>query len=675
MQGPALAVCAFVFWCLLSATAPNAQGAPIPVEAFAADNALSDAAISPDGRYLAAVTLRQGHHVAMVYTLQSPQPAPKLVLADVPGEFNITWCNWATNTRLLCAYRGIGFESYVPMRYSVTRLVAVDADGAHRLVLLQDSDQASGQFQDRIVDWHPGKPDTVLIQADENLLVGSVLRGAASQGVSLGNSTTHGYPAVFELNVVTGSLHMLLHAYEPILTYLSDFHGAPRVAAGIEVGSKTIQYFVRSGDGKEWRHLLKYEAFMQGELRTPIAIDATDPSRAYAIGYSGGRDALWLIDLNDVRPPQLVYANESVDVSGAQLLKDGELVGVSYETDWSHTFYTNPRLRQIMNQLDMAMSETSNRVIDCTTDLSLCVVRAGSDVQPGLWFLLDTTTRRLTSLGRSNPSLDPDALAHMQPISYPARDGTSIPGYLTKPLDAPPGPLPLVVMPHGGPIARDYRQFFFLQQFLVNRGYAVLQINFRGSGGLGHDWYEAAHQDWGGLTYDDIVDGTRWAVTSGIADPHRVAIVGWSFGGYAALLGAMRDGDLFHCAVSIAGISDLGLLLEQKHSPILREQIGTRSAKLNADSPRRHAQDVTIPVMMFHGDTDPQVDVDHSRAMASALKAAGKPYRYVEFKGADHQIVPPEDRIQMLRLIEEFLSDNIGPSGTRAESTNPGTAR
>ena len=125
----------------------------------------------------------------------------------------------------------------------------------------------------------------------------------------------------------------------------------------------------------------------------------------------------------------------------------------------------------------------------------------------------------------------------------------------------------------------------------------------------------------------------------------------------------------------IAGISDLGLLLEQKHSPILREQIGTRSAKLNADSPRRHAQDVTIPVMMFHGDTDPQVDVDHSRAMASALKAAGKPYRYVEFKGADHQIVPPEDRIQMLRLIEEFLSDNIGPSGTRAESTNPGTAR
>ncbi|HXN10667.1 MAG TPA: prolyl oligopeptidase family serine peptidase, partial [Steroidobacteraceae bacterium] len=329
----------------------------------------------------------------------------------------------------------------------------------------------------------------------------------------------------------------------------------------------------------------------------------------------------------------------------------------------------------VMQQLDMELSDTSNRIVDCTTDLSLCVVRASSEVQPGLWFLLSTMTRKLTSLGRSNPSLDPDALAHMQPISYPARDGTSIPGYLTKPLDAPPGPLPLVVMPHGGPIARDYRQYFFLQQFLVNRGYAVLQMNFRGSGGYGHDWYEAAQQDWGGLTYDDIVDGAHWAVSSGIADPHRIAIVGWSFGGYASLLGAVRDSGLFRCAVSIAGVSDLGLLLEQGHSAIMREQIGTRSVKLKADSPRLHAQDVTIPVLLFHGDLDPQVEVDQSRAMASALKAAGKPYRYVEFKGADHQIIPPEDRSQMLHVIEDFLSDHVGSSNRPTGSTNAGVPR
>jgi len=662
MKRPALAAAALMLWSLLAFAAPRAQGAPIPIEAFAADNALSDAAISPDGHYLAVITLLQGHHAAMVYNLQSPQTPPKLVQADAPGKFELNWCSWATNTRLLCSYRGIGNDFVV--LYTATRLVAVDADGTHLLVLLQNSDEATGQFQDRILDWHSGKPDTVLIQADENLLAGSALQRAGSRGAYIGNASTHGAPGVFELNVVNGALRVQMHAYEPIGTYLSDFHGTPRVGVGVEAGTKTVRYFVRSSATDSWHHLLRYEAFMKGELRTPIALDASDPSRAYAIGDSGGRDALWLIDLNDVQPPQLIYANDSVDVSGAQLLKDGELIGVSYETDRPRTFYTHPRLRPIMQQLDMALSDTSNRIVDCTTDLSLCIVRASADVQPGVWFLLNTMTRKLTAIGRSNPALDPDALAHMQPISYPARDGTSIPGYLTKPLDAPPGPLPLVVMPHGGPIARDQQQYFFLQQFLVNRGYAVLQMNFRGSGGFGHDWYEAAHQDWGGLTYGDIVDGARWAVSSGIADPHRVAIVGWSFGGYASLLGAVRDSGLFRCAVSIAGVSDLGLLLDRENffggSAISREQIGTRSAKLKADSPRLHAQDVAIPLLMFHGDLDPQVEVEQSRAMAAALKAAGKPYRYVEFKGADHQIIPPEDRVQMLHLIEDFLSTSMG---------------
>jgi dipeptidyl aminopeptidase/acylaminoacyl peptidase len=252
----------------------------------------------------------------------------------------------------------------------------------------------------------------------------------------------------------------------------------------------------------------------------------------------------------------------------------------------------------------------------------------------------------------------------MHPVAYPARDGTMIPGYLTKPPDAPEGQLPLIVMPHGGPIARDRWQYFFLQQFLASRGYAVLQMNFRGSGGFGNDWYAAAHQDWGGLTYDDIVDGARWAIQSGIADPHRVAIVGWSFGGYAALLGAVRDSDLFRCAVSIAGISDLGLLLYPGGGivtgEILREQIGTHSAKLKADSPRRHADAVRIPILMFHGDADPQVDIEQSRAMAASLKAAGKPYQFIEFKGATHQIASSADRATMMHTIEDFLTANMG---------------
>jgi dipeptidyl aminopeptidase/acylaminoacyl peptidase len=327
-------------------------------------------------------------------------------------------------------------------------------------------------------------------------------------------------------------------------------------------------------------------------------------------------------------------------------------------------YYLDARLRSIMQQLDTALSDTTNRIVDCTADLSQCIVHSGSDTQPGLWMLLDTTTRKLTALGRTNPALDPEQLGHMTPISYPARDGTLIPGYLTKPPDAPAGPLPLIVMPHGGPMARDRWTYSYLRQFLVNRGYAVLQMNFRGSSGYGSGWSDAAHQDWGGLTYDDMIDGVRWAISSGIADPHRIGIVGSGFGGYSALLGAVRESTLFRCAVSIGGISDLGLLLQQERhyyrSEIAREEIGTQQARLEADSPRRHAADLHAPVLMFHGDQDTRIGVDQSRAMSAALKAANRPFRYVEIKGADERISDPHDRATMLQEIEQFLAANMG---------------
>jgi dipeptidyl aminopeptidase/acylaminoacyl peptidase len=656
--------------------APGAIAAPIAVEAFAARDAISDAAISPDGRYLALVSTIQERRAVTVRDLKQAPSEARMVLADVPGKFDISWCRWATGARLLCSYRGIQSLIANETQLVATRLVAVDPDGRNQLVLVQNSDAAGGrsaQFEDRIIDWHPGKANTVLIEADESLL------GSREQNITKGGggdiylkggiarsakTSTRGYPAIFELNVVNGNLELLQHSYPPIRHFLTDFHGAPRVASGFQTDSKTIEYFVRAPNSNGWHHLLKYEAFAKGELRTPIAIDAQDPMRAYAIGDSGGRNALWSVDLNDVAPPKLVYANDSVDVEGAEFLKDGALIGVAYDTDRPHMYYIDARLQPIMQQLDTALSETTNRIVDCTADLSLCIVRSSGDVQPGVWMLLDTSTQRLTALGRSNPALDPEQLAHMQPISYPARDGTMIPGYLTKPPDAPAGVLPLIVMPHGGPIARDRWNYFFLQQFLVSRGYAVLQMNFRGSGGYGSGWSEAAHQDWGGLTYDDIIDGVHWAIKSGLADPARISIVGWGFGGYSALLGAVRDSDLFRCAVSIGGISDLGLLLQQERhyysSEIAREQIGTQQAKLEADSPRRHAADIKVPVLMFHGDLDTRVAVDQSKAMAATLKAANKPFRYVEIKGADERINDPHDRALMLRGIEEFLAANMG---------------
>jgi dipeptidyl aminopeptidase/acylaminoacyl peptidase len=291
-------------------------------------------------------------------------------------------------------------------------------------------------------------------------------------------------------------------------------------------------------------------------------------------------------------------------------------------------------------------------------------VRASSDVDEGTYYLFDVSQRHLIKVGTSHPDTDPATIGHMQSISYPAQDGTTIPGYLTTPPGQRAEHLPLIVMPHGGPIARDSWGYDFLRAFLVSRGYAVLQMNFRGSSGYGEKWlYDARQELWGGLTYSDIIDGARWAVKQGIADPSKLCIVGWSFGGYAALLAATRNSDLFRCSVSIAGVSDLSMLERQDLNFIggasTRDQIGTNSAKLKADSPRNSAANVNIPLLMIHGDNDVQVNVEQSIAMDRALTKAQRPHEFILIKGADHQMSRESDRTTLLTAIDKFLATSL----------------
>jgi dipeptidyl aminopeptidase/acylaminoacyl peptidase len=269
--------------------------------------------------------------------------------------------------------------------------------------------------------------------------------------------------------------------------------------------------------------------------------------------------------------------------------------------------------------------------------------------------LLDATKGSLKLIGRAYPDLDPKTLPRMQSISFPATDGTTIPGYLTVPAGRGATHLPLIVMPHDGPAARDHWQFDFLRLFLASRGYAVLQVNFRGSSGYGSKWLTDAHQDLAGTSYSDITDGARWAIHQGIADPAHMCILGWGYGGYEALLGAVRNGDLYHCAVSIAGFSDLSAL------PGPQAPAGAMRDKLKDDSPQRHANAVTMPVLMIHGDTDTQSKVDQSVDMDSELGHAHKKHELVVIKDGSHDLSLESERTTVLTSIEHFLNENLGP--------------
>ena len=292
------------------------------------------------------------------------------------------------------------------------------------------------------------------------------------------------------------------------------------------------------------------------------------------------------------------------------------------------------------------------------------VILSESDLDESRFMVFDANTQKVSRLPPPYPNRDKAMLAPMRSISYPARDDTRIPGYLSTPRGASNSHLPLIVMPHGGPIARDTWGYYFLRQFLLSRGYAVLQMNFRGSDGYGGDWFFAAHQDWGGLTYDDVVDGARWAIQTGISDPDKVCIVGWSFGGYIALLGAQRNPELFHCAVDIAGVSDLGLLIDEGYNWLngastIKKQIGVDPAKLKRDSPHLHAADFKVPLLMLHGQMDAQVPFEQSEVMDNALKHAHVAHRFVVVPGADHSFSDVKDRATLLKETEDFLHEHL----------------
>jgi dipeptidyl aminopeptidase/acylaminoacyl peptidase len=645
---------------LLGSIAASAGTVP-SIEEFAARPRIEGATISPDGRYVALIQTTHGRAAAVVIDRTSAATSDPRVVMGEPDHFQMSWCHWATNTRLLCAFVGMARdETQRNFVYAVTRLAAVDADGRNQLVLIQDNELAGGQFQDRIIDWYPGPKDTVLIEADEVLTPTESIAGTRV----FGDRGTYAFPAVFELNVITGRLSMRQHSRAPIRNWVTDNHGQVRLGSGF--AGTTISYYARLDGGTDWRRLTKFEAFTHDDHFTPIAISAQEPNKAYASGPYEGRTALWLIDLTDQEDPSLIFAHPAVDVGNPVLDRDDRLLAVNYDPGYPMMYFTDERVAAVTNAVTERIPGKFSSIVESTLDRNVYLLRSYSDLEPPTFRVLDVARKSLVSMGSAYPDRDLSALAPMRSISYPARDGTVIPAYLSTPTGIAAGNLPLIVMPHGGPIARDRWDYFFLREFLVSRGYAVLQMNFRGSDGYGGDWFYAAHQDWGGLTYDDVVDATKWAIEHGIADPRRIGIVGWSFGGYLALLGAQRNADLFRCSVDIAGVSDLGLLIdEERHytsSESIKKQIGTDAAKLRLNSPRQHAAEFKVPLLMLHGDRDAQVPIAHSEDMDSALKHAGRSHRFVTFPDTDHSFSAEKSRAAMLHEIEGFLAEHLAAS-------------
>jgi len=504
-----------------------------------------------------------------------------------------------------------------------------------------------GQRTDLVIDTAPNDKERILIQT---------------------NAEGRSFPSVVSLNVYTGAREVRARASPPIRQFLTDAHGNVRFGWGIS-GRLNASYFTRKADKMDWTQLSKLAAFSGDQVLAPVGI-APSKNIVYALGDFEGRKALWTIDLTDQREPEVLLKHAIVDLTTPMLTNDKRFIGVRYDLDRPMTYYSDETLRDTVKQINAQFTTRLNMVVDMTADEGTLVIRSFSDVDYGTYYLFDRQEKKMKRLGQAYPELKADGLGTMKAITYKAADGTEVHGYLTTPNRQAQGNLPLVVLPHDGPDQRDSWQFSFFRTFLANRGYAVLQMNYRGSAGYGREWMIAGRGNWAGISYSDIVDGTRWAVSQGIADPKRICIAGWGFGGYAALLGAARNSDLYQCSISINGISDLKMLRDNAsmfgpaEEAYVDLQVGSDKDKLAKDSPSELAKDMVNPVLLVHGEFDWQVQVDQSKEMESALKKQKKDYKAVYIKGAGHELDRKSDRMTLLKEVEDFLKANLGAGAT-----------
>jgi dipeptidyl aminopeptidase/acylaminoacyl peptidase len=478
---------------------------------------------------------------------------------------------------------------------------------------------------------------------------------------------------LYRLNVKTGEIRSEVENPGYHDQWLADNTGAVRLAVGGTGATRSIYY--RDKPGQDFREVLTVhyrEAFL------PLFF-SFDNRYVYAASNIG-RDKSAIVKFDPVlgKEVETIFEHESVDVETLwRSKKRQQLLAVEYDFETRQIEILDKEFEREWAELKQALPPGAGAEIhlDWNKDETKWVVLTTSDRDPGRYWLYDVHTNKVVALAAVQPWLNPDDMAEMRPIRFQARDGMILYGYLTLPPGRPSKHLPLVVNPHGGPWWRDRWGFNPEVQFLANRGYAVLQVNFRGSTGYGRKYTEAGYKQWGQKMQDDLTDGVHWAIGQGYADPKRIAIYGASYGGYAALCGLAFTPELYACGVSYVGISNLFTWLEDVPSywkPFefqFNEMVGhpvKDKEMLAAASPIFHIEKIQAPLLVIHGANDPRVKQKEADQIVQALKARGVEVEYLLKTNEGHGFSNEENRLEAYMVMEKFLSKHLGvPMGEK----------
>jgi len=470
---------------------------------------------------------------------------------------------------------------------------------------------------------------------------------------------------VYRINVNTGDMQMIAENPGNYTGWGTDWDGKLRIAVTTDGVNSTLMFRNTEAD--------KFAPVITTSFKETIApLLFTPDNRQMYVATNIGRDKTAIVkyDVETKKEVEKIYEHPEVDVTTLLSSRKRRVItGVSYVTDKTHYYFIDKQRGDLQKDLERRLPGYEVRLAGCNLEEDKCLVRTFTDRSLGAYYFYDLKSKDFRKLADVSPWLNEQDMASMKPIKYQSRDGLTINGYLTLPKGVQARNLPVVVNPHGGPWYRDTWGFNPEVQFLANRGYAVLQVNFRGSTGYGRKFWESSFKQWGKTMQDDISDGVKWLIKEGIADPKRIGIYGGSYGGYATLAGLVYTPELYAAGVDYVGVSNLFTFMKaippywKPYLEMLYEMIGHPEKDkdlLTAASPVFHSKNIKVPLLIAQGANDPRVNKAESDQMVEALKARGIEVPYIVKANEGHGFSNEENRFEFYRAMEEFLGKHLG---------------
>lgn len=654
------------------ASATIAADSPPPASAFARRPAISSVSISPDGRHIVAIISPDGkRRVMAVWKADDLRSAPHIVGSDPRSE--IIAAQFIKNDRLFVTTQQLTDFSLsgTAERSYRTRTQVLDLEGNPTRIGLKFDGLTDEQQQFVGV----GGLVSSLPQDPQSILVRDPMRGDT-----------------YSLNLYTGRSERKERGSDRFSSPQADLNGEIRARQQFDFdnGAAYIAQWIKDPSGNWAEHFRWY-----ARDRKPISIAgfSNDPNIIFVSNVEGrDHDAIYEYDIAQRKLGEVAFAHPYFSASGvvrSRAPQDfGEVLGFSYEAERGRIYWVDPQMEAAFNQIrtalgvrdvtvdwkDIATGQATRLnvgdgadidIVSYTEDRSKFIIRKGGGSLPPEYYVLQGG--RVALLGRANPELREAKLGPVSLIQYAARDGLMIPAILTKPDPAVfgPGPYPAIITPHGGPWARDELDWdpTGWTQYFATRGYAVLQPQFRGSEGWGQTLWRAGDGEWGRKMQDDNDDGARYLIEQGIAAPDRIAMHGYSYGGYASMMAAVRPNGLYQCAIAGAGPATIDLFKKGTYnSRFLRE---FQHPTANGEDPLRRIGEVSIPIYLYTGDRDTRVIPAESRTFAAALERLGKPVQLRILPDMEHTMNTwtPENTEAILTSIEDFLKTSCGPDG------------